>query len=264
MPAIAESSMKAAFTEYATKSLLPALAKKYGFDAEEEARALNLDDLKVNKTASKGGKAKKAKGDKPKVKRGPTGYLLFQAHVRPAVKDEMEEALRVQAEESGEAQQKLKPQAVVTEGAKRWRALSKEEQTVWTDKAKAAKTPPSSEGEEEEVTLAELEQLKEQVKELQQLKETKKETKKDEASSSFLLLKEAVKKKGGTNGYLLFGKKMRPEVKKEMEAELAEGEKLKPQDVVTEIAKRWQALSDDERAEWGLQAKTPEASDDSA
>jgi hypothetical protein len=246
MPAITESSLKAAFTEYATTSLLPGLAKKYGFDAEEEARALNLDDLKVNKTASKGGKAKKTEGDKPKVKRGPTGYLLFLAHVRPEIKAEMEEALRVQAEESGEAQQKLKPQAVVTEGAKRWRALSKEEQTVWTDKAKAAKTPPSSEGEEEE-----------QVKETK--KETKKKSKKDEASSS---TDAPAKKKGAANGYLLFGKMKRPEVKAEMEAELAEGEKLKPQAVVTEIAKRWQALSDDERTEWGLQAKTPEASDE--
>ena len=235
MPAITESSLKAAFTEYATTSLLPALAKKYGFDVEEEARALNLDDLKVNKTTSKGGKAKKTEGDKPKVKRGPTGYLLFQAHVRPEVKAEMEAELA-----EGE---KLKPQAVVTEGAKRWRALSKEEQTVWTDKAKAAKTPPSSDGEDEAPK-----------------KEPKKKSKKDEPSSS---TDAPAKKKGGTNGYLLFGKAKRPEVKAEMEAELAEGEKLKPQAVVTEIAKRWKALSDDERTEWGLQAKTPEASDES-
>ncbi len=239
MPPITENSLKAAFTEYATTSLLPMLAKKYGFDAEEEARALNLDDLKVNKTASKGGKAKKTEGDKPKVKRGPTGYLLFQAHVRPEVKAEMEAELA-----EGE---KLKPQLVVTEGAKRWKALSKEEKTVWTDKAKAAKTPPSSEGEDEAP--------KKETK-----KEAKKVTKKDEASSS---TDAPAKKKGGGNGYLLFGKMKRPEVKAEMEAELAEGEKLKPQAVVTEIAKRWKALSDDERTEWGLQAKTPEASDES-
>ena len=120
MPAITESSLKAAFTEYATTSLLPALAKKYGFDAEEEARALNLDDIKVTKTTSKGGKAKKTEGDKPKVKRGPTGYLLFQADVRSTIKSELEAEL-----EEGE---KLKPQRVVTEGAKRWKELSKEEQ----------------------------------------------------------------------------------------------------------------------------------------
>ena len=234
MPAITESSLKAAFTEYATTSLLPALAKKYGFDAEEEARALNLDDLKVNKTTSKGGKAKKTEGDKPKVKRGPTGYLLFLEHVRPEVKAEMEEAL-------GEGE-KLKPQLVVSEGAKRWRALSKEEKTVWTDKAKAAKTPPSSDGEDE----APKKETKKNTK--------KNENKKDEASSST----DAPAKKKSTTGYLLFGKKTRPDVKAELEAELEVGEKLKPQDTVTEIAKRWQALSDDEREGWAEKAKTLE------
>ena len=234
MPAITESSLKAAFTEYATTSLLPALAKKYGFDVEEEARALNLDDLKINKTTSKGGKAKKTEGDKPKVKRGPTGYLLFQAHVRPEIKAELEAQL-----EEGE---KLKPQLVVTEGAKRWRELSKEEQTVWTDKANAAKTPPSSDGEDEAPK-----------------KETKKKSKKDEASSST----DAPVRKKNTNGYMLFGKMKRPEIKAEMETELEEGEKLKPQAVVTEIAKQWKALSEEEQAEWSEKAKTPEASDES-
>ena len=38
--------------------------------------------------------------------------------------------------------------------------------------------------------------------------------------------------------------------------------KLKPQDVVTEIAKRWSALSDDEKAEWNEKAKTPEVSEE--
>ena len=135
MPPITENSLKAAFTEYATTSLLPMLAKKYGFDAEEEARALNLDDLKVTKTTSKGAKAKKTEGDKPKVKRGPTGYLMFTKDARPAVKAEMEAEL-----EEGE---KLKPQLVVTELAKRWKALSAEEQAKWNE---AAKTPENSDG----------------------------------------------------------------------------------------------------------------------
>ena len=238
MPAITESSLKAAFTEYATTSLLPALAKKYGFDVEEEVRALNLDDLKVNKTTSKGGKTKKTEGDeKPKVKRGPTGYLLFTADARPGVKAEMEAELEEGA--------KLKPQLVVTELAARWKALSDEEKAPWLEKAKAAKTPPSSDGEEEAPK-----------------KETKKETKKakkDDGSSSA----DEPKKKKGTTGYLLFGKEMRPEIKAEMEAELEEGVKLKPQLVVGEIAKRWQALDDDEKAEWTEKAKTPVTSDDS-
>ena len=242
MPAITESSLKAAFTEYATTSLLPALAKKYGFDVEEEVRALNLDDLKVTKTTSKGGKTKKTEGEeKPKVKRGPTGYLMFTKDARPACKAEMEAEL--------EEGVKLKPQLVVTELAKRWKALSAEETAEWNEKAKAAKTPPSSDGEEEAP--------KKETK-----KETKKEikkAKKDEGSSSA----DEPKKKKGTTGYLLFGKEMRPEIKAEMEAELEEGVKLKPQLVVGEIAKRWQALDDDEKAEWTEKAKTPETSDES-
>lgn len=233
MPAITESSLKAAFTEYATTSLLPALAKKYGFDAEEEARALNLDDIKVTKTTSKGGKAKKTEGDKPKVKRGPTGYLLFQADVRSTIKSELEAEL-----EEGE---KLKPQRVVTEGAKRWKELSKEEQAEWNEKAKAAKTPPSSDGEDEAPK-----------------KEPKKKSKKDEATSST----DAPAKKKRQTGYMAFAAVIRPEVKAELSQELADGEKLKPQDVVTEIAKRWSALSDDEKAEWNEKAKTPEASEE--
>jgi hypothetical protein len=138
MPAITESSLKAAFTEYATTSLLPALAKKYGFDVEEEVRALNLDDLKVNKTTSKGGKTKKTEGDeKPKVKRGPTGYLLFTADARPGVKAEMEAEL--------EEGVKLKPQLVVGEIAKRWQALDDDEKAEWTEKAKTPVTSDDSE-----------------------------------------------------------------------------------------------------------------------
>jgi len=238
MPAITESSLKAAFTEYATTSLLPALAKKYGFDVEEEVRALNLDDIKVNKTTIKGGKIKKAEvDDKPKVKRGPTGYLMFTKDARPSVKLEMEAELEEGA--------KLKPQLVVTELAARWKALSDEERGVWNDKAKAAKTPPSSEGEDEAPKPKK--------------KETKTKTKKDEASASV----EAAPKKKGTTGYLQFGKEMRPEIKAEMEAELEEGVKLKPQLVVTEIANRWKALDDDEKALWNEKAKTPATSDES-
>jgi hypothetical protein len=241
MPAISESSLKAAFTEYATTSLLPALAKKYGFDVEEEARALNLDDLKVNKTTTKGAKAKKTDGDeKPKAKRGPTGYLMFTKDARPAVKAEMEAEL-----EDGV---KLKPQLVVTELAARWKALSAEETAEWNEKAKAAKTPPSSDG-EEEAKPAKVTNAKKDIK----------KAKKDEGSSSA----DEPKKNKGTTGYLAFGKAMRPQIKAEMEAELEEGTKLKPQLVVTEIAARWKALSDEEKAEWSEKAKTPEPSDES-
>ena len=246
MPAITESSLKAAFTEYATTSLLPALAKKYGFDVEEEVRSLNLDDLKVSKMTSKGGKTKKTEGDeKPKVKRGPTGYLMFTKDARPACKAEMEAEL--------EEGVKLKPQLVVTELAKRWKALSAEETAEWNEKAKAAKTPPSSDGEEE---APKKETKKAPAK--APAKETKK-AKKDEGSSST----DEPKKKKGTTGYLAFAKAVRPEIKAELEAELEDGVKLNPHATVGEIAKRWKALSEEEKTEWSEQAKTPEASDES-
>ena len=56
------------------------------------------------------------------------------------------------------------------------------------------------------------------------------------------------KKKRGLTGYLLFAKEKRPEVK----ADLGEA---KPTEVVTEVAKRWKALTDEERATWNERAK---------
>ena len=56
------------------------------------------------------------------------------------------------------------------------------------------------------------------------------------------------KKKRGLTGYLLFSKEKRPEVK----AELGE---VKPTEVVTEVAKRWKALTEEERQEWNERAK---------
>ena len=56
------------------------------------------------------------------------------------------------------------------------------------------------------------------------------------------------KKKRGLTGYLLFAKEKRPEVK----AELGE---VKPTEVVTEVAKRWKALTEEERQEWNERAK---------
>ena len=52
-------------------------------------------------------------------------------------------------------------------------------------------------------------------------------------------------------GYLLFSKENRTAVKEEL------GE-VKPTEVVTEVAKRWKALTDDERGEWNKRAKEGE------
>ena len=72
------------------------------------------------------------------------------------------------------------------------------------------------------------------------------------------------KTKRGPTGYLLYTASARSETRAEMEADLEEGVKLKPQQVVTTLAAKWKALSEDERAEWNAKAKSPPPSDDEA
>ena len=72
------------------------------------------------------------------------------------------------------------------------------------------------------------------------------------------------KPKRGKTGYLLYADEVRAEVRAELEAEVAEGEKLKPQDVVKAIAARWKAEDQDIKDEWNAKAKTPQTSDDEA
>ena len=69
---------------------------------------------------------------------------------------------------------------------------------------------------------------------------------------------EKPKKKRGMTGYLVYAKEKRPSVKEEL---IANGnENPKPTEVITEVAKRWKAMSEDEQREWNERAKT--ASDD--
>ena len=77
-------------------------------------------------------KEKVEKEKKPKKKRGMTGYLLFSKENRAAVKEELGE---------------VKPTEVVTEVAKRWKALTDEEREEWNTRAK--------EGQEVEVEVSE-------------------------------------------------------------------------------------------------------------
>ena len=77
-------------------------------------------------------KEKPEKEEKPKKKRGMTGYLLFSKENRAAVKEELGE---------------VKPTEVVTEVAKRWKALTDEEREEWNTRAK--------EGQEVEVEVSE-------------------------------------------------------------------------------------------------------------
>ena len=66
----------------------------------------------------------------------------------------------------------------------------------------------------------------------------------------------------GKTGYLLYADEARAETRAELEAELGEGEKLKPQDVVKAIAAKWKAEEQEVRDEWNTKAKTPVTSDE--
>ena len=91
---------------------------------------------------------------------------------------------------------------------------------------------------------------------LRELKVSKVETNTEKA------VKKETKKKGekaekgkrALSGYQVFMKQMRPEVSKEMDNNLADGEKLQPKDVMTELGARWKALSDSEKDEWKTKA----------
>jgi len=239
MPTTIENAIKN-MCEDAVTQAVASLAEKYGFEQEAAMRELNLGELKLVRKRGPSPKAEieKSKGkkdDKPKVKRGPTGYLLYAADVRPSVKEELTEAL-----EEGE---KLKPQATVTEIARRWKELSDDERGEWVERAKSPVTS-DAESEPQQVESKKAEPKK---------AESKKTVPKKDVSED--------KPKRGPTGYLLYAAATRPAVKEELTEALEEGTKLKPQEVVVEIAKRWKALADDEREEWVEQAKSPAASD---
>ena len=136
MPTVFDEAIRTMCGDAVTQAVA-ALAEKYGFDAEEAARELNLGELKLvrkrgpspKKETEKSVAKKAKKDDKPKTKRPPTGYLLYAADVRPTVKEELTEAL--------EEGTKLKPQEVVVEIAKRWKALDDDEREEWVEQAKS-------------------------------------------------------------------------------------------------------------------------------
>ena len=136
----------------AMAQVVASLSEKYGFDADEASRFLELESMKIarkrgpspKKSEDKPEKTKKAKKEKKekkdekedKPKRSPTGYLLFSKDARASVKEELTEKL-------GE-DEKLKPQDVVSAIAVRWKALEQEERDEWNSKAK---TPVTSDEE---------------------------------------------------------------------------------------------------------------------
>ncbi len=122
-----------------------ALAAKYGFDPEEAKRFLAASGGLATKS---GGKVKASKGktkvveatgdEASKPKRALTGYLLFQGEMRPTVKEEMIFEGDVV---------KVKPQEVVKELARRWKALSDGEKEDWKTRAKSSSASSSTDSE---------------------------------------------------------------------------------------------------------------------
>ena len=92
-------------------------------------KRLDVKPAKETKAAKKSPKKEKPDGE-PKKKRGLTGYLLFAREKRAEVKEELGD---------------VKPTEVITEVAKRWKAMTDDERVTWNTRAKA-------EGDEVEVS----------------------------------------------------------------------------------------------------------------
>ena len=161
-----------------------ALSAKYGFDPDEARRFITNDEIKlVRKRGPSPTEVKRGTGDKTKTKtktnnvvkskRAPTGYLIFGKEMRPLVKSELQAAL-------GD-DEKLTPQAVVTEIASRWQALGDEGKAEWNSKAKTPDVSGESEQEpEQEFQLDEELQMEIEVPEEEPVQEPVKEKKKKE------------------------------------------------------------------------------------
>ena len=70
------------------------------------------------------------------------------------------------------------------------------------------------------------------------------------------------KPKRAATGYLTYSKEMREQVKASLTANLEDDAKLKPQDVVKQLAAEWKALSEDEQAVWNTMAKSASSGSD--
>ena len=145
-----EEVVRTACADTATQ-VVSALAAKYGFDVEEATREFNLADIKIQRkrgAPTKKPVKKKSKDEegKPKAKRAPTGYLLYQASVRPEVTAEMRDELLVACEESGLKPAKLQPQDVVRRIAAQWKAEPQEIRDGFKAEAKEKKTESEASG----------------------------------------------------------------------------------------------------------------------
>ena len=239
-------------TNSAVSQALATLAEKYGFDAEEAGR-----ELKLTVSDIKGGKAAKGfkKNGEPKKKRGTTGYLVFSKENREEVKAAMEAELA-----SGE---KLQPKLVVKRLAELWKALSSEEQAEWNAKAAATNEDAASASDDSSDTASQAETSSKTKKAVPVKKIEPPPTKKNgKAKAAPASDDDAPAKKRAPNPYLFWANASRAEVKAELQANLAEGEKVKGPDLTKALAAKWKSMSADEQSEW--KAKATEAASDAS
>jgi hypothetical protein len=247
-------------TNAAVSHAIAELAEKYGFDAEEAGRDLKIPD--VNFKSGKAAKGFKKNGE-PKKKRGTTGYLIFSKEQREEVKKEMEAAL-----DEGE---KLQPKLVVKRLAELWKGLTGDEQAVWNKRAaqandaadSASATDSGSEYAASDAGSETSDKPKSKSKAIVPAKNVEKTEKTKGKEKAKPPADDEPKKKRAANAYLVWANANRAEVKAKMQAELEEGEKLKPTDVTKQLAANWKALSDGEKAEWKNKAEAEQSGDDS-
>ena len=232
MPAAIQGAIQEMCADAVSQSV-KLLSDKYGFDHDDAVRLLNLTDMVVkasdSKLKSKSKTTSEDKKDKPK--RGTNGYRVYSDAMRAQVSKEMSDALA-----QGES---LKPSMVVAELGKRWKALTDDEQTEWKGKATEINLTQDSASTDKKVE-----------------KKVEKKSAKSDSDKS-----DSDKKPKKKNGYILFGNQVRHEIKQRLIDELPEGDKLKPGQLMSEIAKAWKALSDEEKALWDDKVKTPDSSD---
>ena len=96
-------------------------------ELEEQVKQLMTQLESKTKATKKEKEPKKNKDGSPKKKRGTTGYLLFAKETRPLAKNDI----------TTDENPSPKPTEVVTEIAKRWKALEDEKREEWNEKAKA-------------------------------------------------------------------------------------------------------------------------------
>ena len=247
-------------TNAAVSQAIAELAEKYGFDAEEAGRDLKIPD--VNFKPGKANKGFKKNGE-PKKKRGTTGYLIFSKEQREEVKKEMEAEL-----DEGE---KLQPKLVVKRLAELWKGLTGDEQAIWNKRAaeaneaaeSASATDSGSESAASDAGSETSDKPKAKTKAIVPVKKVEKTEKAKGKEKAKPPADDEPKKKRAANAYLVWANANRAEVKAQMQAQLEEGDKLKPTDVTKQLAANWKALPEDEKAEWKAKAEAEQSGDDS-